>query len=62
MDFLPTNYNGEIKNRQMLGLTLALDHSIIDGGPAARFYHDLRQWLEHFCHDKDWCFKSLTMD
>ncbi len=59
MDDLPFTINGVVMPRQMLGLTLAMDHSIIDGGPATRFFHDLRQWLMFFCHDKDWCFKSL---
>jgi pyruvate/2-oxoglutarate dehydrogenase complex dihydrolipoamide acyltransferase (E2) component len=59
MDLLPFNYKGDIVNRQMLALTLALDHSVVDGAPAARFFHDLRQWLMYFCHDADWCFKSL---
>jgi hypothetical protein len=36
-----------------------MDHDVIDGGPATRFFHDVRQWLMFFCHDKDWCFKSL---
>ena len=60
MDSLPFNYKGEIVNRDILGLTLALDHSVIDGAPAARFFHDLRQWFMHFCFEADWCFKSLT--
>ncbi len=59
MDSLPYNVNGEIVNRDILGLTLALDHAIVDGAPAARFFHDLRQWIMHFCHEADWCFKSL---
>lgn len=59
MQSLPYNNNGKVENREVLALTLAMDHSVIDGGPAARFYHDLRQWIEHFSHEADWCFKSL---
>lgn len=59
MDTLPFNVNGEIVNRELIALTIAMDHAIIDGGPAARFFHDLRQMIMHFCHEADWCFKSL---
>ncbi|MHA1454302.1 MAG: 2-oxo acid dehydrogenase subunit E2 [Promethearchaeota archaeon] len=59
MDNVPFTVDGVVMSRKMLGLTLAMDHDIIDGGPAARFFHDLRQWLMFFCHDADWCFKSL---
>ncbi len=59
MDNLPFTIDGKVVPRKMLGLTLAMDHSIIDGAPATRFFHDLRQWLMFFCHDADWCFKSL---
>ena len=59
MESLPTNYIGEIVLRDQIGLTIAMDHAIIDGAPAARFFHDLRQMFMYFCHDADWCFKSL---
>lgn len=59
MESLPTNYNGEIVLRDQIGLTIAMDHAIIDGAPAARFFHDLRQMFMYFCHEADWCFKSL---
>lgn len=45
--------------REFLGITLAMDHAIIDGGPATRFFHDLRYTMEYRCIDQDWCFKSL---
>ncbi|MCF2141771.1 MAG: 2-oxo acid dehydrogenase subunit E2 [Candidatus Lokiarchaeota archaeon] len=45
--------------REFLGITLAMDHAIIDGGPATRFLHDLRYTIEYRCIDQDWCFKSL---
>ncbi|MHA1613076.1 MAG: 2-oxo acid dehydrogenase subunit E2 [Promethearchaeota archaeon] len=59
LDNMPWNHNGEVVNREVIGLTIAMDHAIIDGGPAARFFHDLRQWIMYFCHEADWCFKSL---
>ena len=59
MDSMPWNHEGKIVNREVVGLTIAMDHAIIDGAPAARFFHDLRQWLMYFCHEADWCFKSL---
>ncbi|WP_371806038.1 2-oxo acid dehydrogenase subunit E2 [Candidatus Lokiarchaeum ossiferum] len=59
MDVLPFNVNGEIVNRDLIALTIAMDHAIIDGAPAARFFHDLRQMIMYFCHDAEWCFKSL---
>ncbi|MHA1776567.1 MAG: 2-oxo acid dehydrogenase subunit E2 [Promethearchaeota archaeon] len=45
--------------REFLGVTLAMDHAVIDGGPATRFFHDFRYTIEYRCIDKDWCFKSL---
>lgn len=59
IDNMPWNHKGEVVNREVVGLTIAMDHAIIDGAPAARFFHDLRQWIMYFCHDADWCFKSL---
>ena len=51
--------DGKIVEREFLGITLAMDHAIIDGGPAARFFHDFRYTLEYRCIDQDWCFKSF---
>ncbi len=59
IDDLPFNVDGKVVIRKKMGITLAMDHSVIDGGPATRFFHDVRQWLMFFCHDKEWCFKSL---
>lgn len=56
---LPFTIDGAVYSRQLVGITLAMDHDVIDGAPAARFFHDVRQWLMYFCHDQDWCFKSL---
>ena len=60
IDSMPWNYKGTVVNREIIGLTIAMDHAIIDGAPAARFFHDLRQWFMHFCFEVDWCFKSLN--
>lgn len=51
--------DGEIVEREMLGATIAMDHAIIDGGPATRFFQDLYSMIVEECHDKEWCFKSL---
>ncbi len=59
MESIPYNIDGKIVNRDMLGLSLAIDNDIVNGGTATRFLHDFRQWLVNFCHDADWCFKSL---
>jgi len=59
IDCLPLNVNGEIVNRDQVGLTLAINHAVIDGAPATRFFNDFKQWIEKYCHDADWCFKSL---
>ncbi len=52
--------SGEIVNHTWLNLTLAMDHAIIDGGPATRFFRDLRGFFETHCIDEPWCFKSLN--
>ena len=42
----PRVINGHVEVRDILNLTLAIDHDVIDGAPAARFGADLRQVLE----------------
>ncbi len=37
------NENGELENREFLSGCFAIDHSVIDGGPAARFISTFRQ-------------------
>jgi pyruvate/2-oxoglutarate dehydrogenase complex dihydrolipoamide acyltransferase (E2) component len=32
--------------RDVLDLTLAIDHNVVDGAPAARFAADLREFIE----------------
>jgi pyruvate/2-oxoglutarate dehydrogenase complex dihydrolipoamide acyltransferase (E2) component len=42
----PAIYRGEIQKRQILHLTVLVDHDVIDGIPAARFVDDLVRKLE----------------
>ena len=42
----PRVVTGRIEARQVLDLTLAIDHNVVDGGPAARFGADFRRLLE----------------
>ncbi|HVA89285.1 MAG TPA: 2-oxo acid dehydrogenase subunit E2 [Chloroflexota bacterium] len=32
--------------RKMLALSLTFDHRVVDGGPAARFLQQIKQWVE----------------
>jgi len=42
----PAVYRGEIQKREILHLTVLIDHDVIDGVPAARFVDDLVKKLE----------------
>jgi pyruvate/2-oxoglutarate dehydrogenase complex dihydrolipoamide acyltransferase (E2) component len=42
----PSVYRGEIQKREILHLTVLIDHDVIDGVPAARFVEDLVRKLE----------------
>lgn len=42
----PRVVDGRITSRQVMDLTITVDHRIVDGAPAARFTADLRQLLE----------------
>jgi pyruvate/2-oxoglutarate dehydrogenase complex dihydrolipoamide acyltransferase (E2) component len=42
----PFVYRGEIQKREILHLTILIDHDVIDGVPAARFVDDLVKKLE----------------
>lgn len=42
----PGLHDGEIAIREILDLTISLDHDIVDGAPAARFVHTLRDLIE----------------
>ena len=42
----PAVHEGQIAVREMLDLTVSVDHDIVDGAPAARFVNNLRTRLE----------------
>lgn len=42
----PVLKDGEVKNRQFLAVTIAVDHDVVDGGPGARFARHLRDLVE----------------
>jgi len=42
----PGVHNDEITIREVLDLTVSIDHDIVDGAPAARFVQSLRSFLE----------------
>lgn len=42
----PMVREGTIVEREVLNLTVTVDHNMVDGGPAARFVGDLRQAIE----------------
>jgi pyruvate/2-oxoglutarate dehydrogenase complex dihydrolipoamide acyltransferase (E2) component len=42
----PRVVNGRIQARQILDLTISVDHSVVDGAPAARFVAELRELME----------------
>ena len=42
----PAVYQGEIQKREILHLTVLIDHDVIDGMPAARFVDDLVKKME----------------
>jgi pyruvate/2-oxoglutarate dehydrogenase complex dihydrolipoamide acyltransferase (E2) component len=42
----PRVVDGQVEVREVLNLTLAIDHDVVDGAPAARFAAELRQVVE----------------
>jgi len=40
-------YEGEIKVRKMITLSLVFDHRLVDGAPAARFLQRLKEYIEY---------------
>jgi pyruvate/2-oxoglutarate dehydrogenase complex dihydrolipoamide acyltransferase (E2) component len=42
----PGVYQGEIVIREVLDLTVSIDHDVVDGAPAARFVNSFRTLLE----------------
>ncbi|WP_408957668.1 2-oxo acid dehydrogenase subunit E2 [Natrinema sp. 74] len=46
IDRKPGLVDGEIEPREYLNLTVTFDHDVVDGAPAARFVHRLRELVE----------------
>jgi len=46
LNWQPSVYQGEIQKREILHLTVLIDHDVIDGVPAARFVDDLVRKME----------------
>jgi pyruvate/2-oxoglutarate dehydrogenase complex dihydrolipoamide acyltransferase (E2) component len=42
----PVVVNDEIKIREILNMTILVDHDVIDGGPMVRFLNDLTKYIE----------------
>ncbi|MBN1397756.1 MAG: 2-oxo acid dehydrogenase subunit E2 [Bacteroidetes bacterium] len=42
----PAVINDEIKIREILNMTILIDHDVIDGGPIVRFVKDLTRYIE----------------
>ena len=42
----PRVFDGHVAIRDVLDLTLAIDHNMVDGAPAARFAAEFRELLE----------------
>ena len=42
----PRVIDGRVTVRDVLDLTVAIDHNVVDGAPAARFAAELRELLE----------------
>ena len=43
----PRVVQGEVEVREVLDLTVTIDHNVVDGAPAARFGAELRQLIEN---------------
>jgi pyruvate/2-oxoglutarate dehydrogenase complex dihydrolipoamide acyltransferase (E2) component len=43
----PRAIGGDVQIRDVVDLTVTIDHNVVDGAPAARFGADLRQLIEH---------------
>jgi pyruvate/2-oxoglutarate dehydrogenase complex dihydrolipoamide acyltransferase (E2) component len=50
----PTVVEGRIEIRELLSLTIAFDHDVIDGAPAARFGQRLKELVEGGLKAEDW--------
>jgi pyruvate/2-oxoglutarate dehydrogenase complex dihydrolipoamide acyltransferase (E2) component len=47
MSARPRVVEGRCEIREVLDLTVTIDHNVVDGAPAARFGADLRELIEH---------------
>lgn len=47
MSARPRVEDGHVEIRDVLDLTVTIDHNVVDGAPAARFGADLRELIEH---------------
>lgn len=47
----PGVINSEIKIREYLSMTIAFNHDLVDGAPAARFINRLKQRIEAYCEN-----------
>jgi pyruvate/2-oxoglutarate dehydrogenase complex dihydrolipoamide acyltransferase (E2) component len=45
----PRIVDGQVEGRDVLDLTVTIDHNVVDGAPAARFGAELRRILEDAC-------------
>ena len=43
----PAMVDGQVQPREFLSLTLAVNHDVVDGGPATRFANDLKRLIEN---------------
>jgi len=43
---IPVVYESEIKIREILNMTILVDHDVIDGAPMVRFLNDLTDCIE----------------
>ena len=43
----PRYVNGSVEPRELLDITISVDHTVVDGATAARFIRRLRELLEH---------------
>jgi pyruvate/2-oxoglutarate dehydrogenase complex dihydrolipoamide acyltransferase (E2) component len=51
--------DGKAVVREVIAITFAFDHRVIDGGPATRFGTEFIDMVEREYKDTDWCFNSL---
>ncbi|MDH3651129.1 MAG: 2-oxo acid dehydrogenase subunit E2 [Saprospiraceae bacterium] len=56
----PWLVDDQITARDILHLTLSIDHDVVDGAPAARFSQDLAQLIQHLPEDDHLLEKAMT--